>query len=173
VALRFCTECGKEVSDRALACPHCGHPVEDAIVPQKVEPPVVIVKKNSHPALTFIGIAAIVLGALLGIVILIAVTHKEAKFIATDGTSDDACTQWTDYCINVYCSYKNVGNAAGQQRVRVQLMDTNTAAVRADHYNDLTLAPQESQRLTFAYPEAELDWRVSFVCKVDPKGSTQ
>jgi hypothetical protein len=145
--------------------------VEDAIVPLKAEPPVVIVKKNSHPVVTFIGIAALGLVVLLGIVILIAVTHKEAKFITTDGTSDDACTQWNDYCINVYCTWKNVGNATGQQRVRVQLMDTATAAVRADHYNDLTLAPQESQRLKFIFPEAELDWRVSYVCKVDPKGS--
>jgi hypothetical protein len=147
--------------------------VEDAIVPQKVEPPVVIVKKNSHPVLTIIGIVAIVLVVLLGAAILIAVTHKEAKFVATEGTSDDACTQWNDYCINVYCTYKNVGNGAGQQRVRVQLTDTATAtaAIRADHYNDLTLAPQESQTLKFTFPEAELDWRVSYVCKVDPKGS--
>jgi len=173
VALRFCTECGKEVSDRALACPHCGHPVEDAIVPQKVEPPVVIVKKNSHPVLTFIGIAAIVLVVLLGIAIVIVVTHKEARFVATDWTSDDACTQWNDYCINVYCTYKNIGNGTGQQRVRVQLTDRATGILRADHYNDLTLAPQESQRLTFTFPEAELDWRVSYQCKVDPKGSNQ
>jgi hypothetical protein len=167
--LQFCTECGKEVSTRAAACPHCGHPAEDAIVHQRLEPPVVIVKKNSHPVLTVVGIIALALAVLLGAAILIAVLHKESKFVARDGTSDDACTQWNDYCINVYCTFQNVGNAAGQERVRVQLLDTVTRNVRADHYNDLTLAPQESQRLKFTFPEAELDWRVSFVCSVDPK----
>jgi hypothetical protein len=173
VALRFCTECGKEVSDRALACPHCGHPVEDAIVPQKVEPPVVVVKKNSHPVLTFIGIAAIVLVVLLGVAILIVVNHKEAKLVATDGASDDTCTQWNDYCLNVYCTFTNVGKAGGQQRVHAQLLDTASGKLMVDHFEDLTLAPQESQRLKFSFPEAELDWHVSYLCKVDPKGSSQ
>ena len=27
MALSKCTECGKEVSDKAMACPHCGAPV--------------------------------------------------------------------------------------------------------------------------------------------------
>ena len=143
--------------------------MEDAIVPQRVEPPVVIVKKNSHPVLTVVGIVAIGLAVLLGIAILIVAMHKESKFVAKDGTSDDACTQWNDYCINVYCTFENVGNAAGQERVRVQLLDTASRQIRADHYNDLTLAPQESQRLKFTFPEAELDWRVSFVCSVDSK----
>lgn len=169
MALRFCTECGKEVSDRAQACPHCGHPVEDAIVPQKADPPVVIVKKNSHPVLTVIGIVAIVVVVLIGIVIVIAVTHKEVKIVATDGASDEACTQLTDYCINVYCTYNNIGNGLGVQRVHAQLLDTATGEVRADQYNDLTLAPQESQRLKFSFPEAELDWHVSYLCKAEPK----
>jgi len=173
LALRFCTECGKEVSDRALACPHCGHPVEDAMVPQRIETPVVVVKKNSHPVLTVIGVIAIALAALVGIAILIVATHKESKFVARDPASDDTCTQWNDYCINVYCTFDNVGNVAGQQRVRAQLLDTASGTLRADHYDDLTLAPQESQRLKFSFPEAELDWRVSFVCSVDPKGSSK
>ncbi len=108
---------------------------------------------------------------LIGILVVIAITHKEAKFVAGESASDANCTQLTDYCINVYCTYNNAGNASGTQRVRAQLLDTASGQVRADHYTDLTLAPQESQRLTFSFPEAELDWRVSYVCKVDPKGS--
>ncbi len=171
MALQFCTECGKEVSDRARACPHCGHPVEDAIVPQKTEPSVVVVKKNSHPVLTVFGIVAVVVAVLIGILVIIAITHKEAKFVATDSASDANCTQLTDYCINVYCTYHNAGTASGEQTVRAQLLDTASGQVRADHYTGLTLSPQESQRLTFTFPEAELDWRVSYVCKVDAKGN--
>ena len=28
MALINCHECGKEISDRAVACPHCGCPIE-------------------------------------------------------------------------------------------------------------------------------------------------
>jgi len=27
----FCSGCGKEMSDKAAACPHCGHPNESAV----------------------------------------------------------------------------------------------------------------------------------------------
>ena len=168
MALQFCTECGKEVSNRAAACPHCGHPVEGAIVPQPTEPPAVVVKKNAHPVLTVIGIVAVALAGLIGVAVVLVALHKEAKFVARDPANDDACTQWNDYCINIYCTFENVGNASGQSRVRAQLLDAATRVVRADHYEDLTLAPQESQRLKFSFPEAELDWRVSYVCSVDP-----
>jgi hypothetical protein len=173
VALRFCTECGKEVSDRASACPHCGHPAEDAIVPVPSDPSVVVVKKNSHPVLTFIGVAAIVITALVVIAIIIAANHKEVKLVATDGSSDADCSKVFDYCINVYCTYKNVGNAVGEQRVRAQLLDTATGEVKADQYVDLTLLPQADQRLKFSFPEAEVDWKVSYVCKVDPKAASK
>jgi hypothetical protein len=143
--------------------------VEDAIVPQRVEPPVVMVKKNAHPVLTVIGIVAIALILLLGVAILIVALHKEARFVAKDPASDDKCTQWNDYCINVYCTFENVGNAEGQRRVRVQLLDSATRDLLADHYQDLTLAPQEGKRLTFSFPEAELNRPVSYVCSVDPK----
>lgn len=29
MALIKCPECGNEVSDRAVACPHCGYPMQD------------------------------------------------------------------------------------------------------------------------------------------------
>ena len=79
----------------------------------------------------------LVVVALVVIIIIIAANHKETKLVATNGSSDANCTQLTDYCINVYCTYQNVGNAPGEQRVRVQLLDTASGEVRADHYMDL------------------------------------
>ena len=168
MALQFCMECGKQISDQASVCPHCGFPVQGKAAPQQVQPQVVTVKKNSHPVLTFIGAAALVVFILIGALILYAVLHKEPKFAITGSSSDAACTQLTDYCINVYCDYQNIGNGAGTKTVRVQLLDKNTQNVRADHFTSLTLSPQESQRLTFSFPEAELDWEVNYQCKIDP-----
>jgi DNA-directed RNA polymerase subunit RPC12/RpoP len=36
MALIDCTECGKEISDRAASCPHCGGPVTKPVKPVKV-----------------------------------------------------------------------------------------------------------------------------------------
>jgi hypothetical protein len=175
VAMQFCTECGKEVSNRAPTCPHCGSPVEGAPAPGPVkpEPVVVTVKKNSHPVLTVIGVIAIVVVVLIGGLILIAVLHKEPKFVATDNVTDTNCTTLSDYCINVTCTIQNQGDGPGTRTIRAQLLDKSSGAVRADHYSDLTLAPNESQRVIFSFPEAELDWQVSSICKVDPKTSSQ
>ncbi len=169
MALQFCMECGKQISDQATVCPHCGFPIQGKAAPQQQgQSPVVTVKKNSHPVLTFIGAAALVVVILIGALVLYAVLHKAPKFAITGSSSDAACTQLTDYCITVYCDYQNVGNGAGTKTVRAQLLDKNTQAVRADHFTSLTLSPQESQRMTFTFPEAELDWEVSYVCQVDP-----
>lgn len=29
MALIKCPECGKEISDRAVSCPHCGYPIKN------------------------------------------------------------------------------------------------------------------------------------------------
>ncbi len=36
MALIECPECGREVSDKALACPHCGNPIAPAERPPVV-----------------------------------------------------------------------------------------------------------------------------------------
>jgi hypothetical protein len=168
VAIQFCIECGKQVSDRAASCPHCGHPVQGASAPQpSPQPPVVPVKKNSHPVLTVIGGAAVVV-LVLGIVALVVfLKTAKSKFEVTDKITDTNCTKLTDFCIDVNCTYQNAGTAKGTLRVRAQLLDKNSGEVKADRYSDLNLGPGESQRVTFSFPEAELDWEVSSVCKVD------
>ncbi|MGC9602979.1 MAG: zinc-ribbon domain-containing protein [Minisyncoccia bacterium] len=38
MALIKCSECGKDVSDKAHSCPNCGHPINPANNPLKIEP---------------------------------------------------------------------------------------------------------------------------------------
>jgi hypothetical protein len=164
MSISHCTECGQEVSDHAAACPHCGNPMRGTVTPP---PPVIAVKKNSHPILTVIGGVAIVVVILLVVLGRVASPAKSTKIVATDILTDENCTQLTDYCIDVNCTFQNQGNAAGMSRVRAQLLDKSSGRVRADRYSDLTLLPNGTQRVTFSFPEAELDWQVSSVCKVD------
>lgn len=34
MALTRCPECEREISDQAAACPHCGHPLQQAPLPE-------------------------------------------------------------------------------------------------------------------------------------------
>lgn len=35
MALMKCPECGLQVSDKALSCPHCGYPLDSAVKKKK------------------------------------------------------------------------------------------------------------------------------------------
>lgn len=53
MALMNCPECGKEISDQAISCPHCGYPLQS-------DTTVVVIKKRT-PGRGF-GIAGMILG---------------------------------------------------------------------------------------------------------------
>jgi zinc ribbon protein len=175
MSLIQCSECGKNLSDRAAACPNCGQPSHAVPIPA-----VVSVEKNSHPILTFIGGAVVVVGglAIVGAVMeeregqgpaaapkvvatqismpAPAVPPPAARFIVTDVLMDENCTEIGDYCVNVHCTYQNVGNAAGARRVSADLEKGNGNSV-AVHDSNLTLLTGATQRVTFNFKEAILD----------------
>lgn len=67
MALIACSECNKQISDKAAACPHCGAPVSRSSAPSPELQPerpmataaVPLVKKGTHPA-TWIALVMIV-----------------------------------------------------------------------------------------------------------------
>lgn len=85
MALITCPECGKEISDKVKACPHCGYPIvseEDQSPPngspQQVE--LVSVKVGSAKTKKIIigGIVAVVIIAVIAIATIMAGQRKEA-----------------------------------------------------------------------------------------------
>jgi len=91
-----------------------------------------------------------------------------ANFVATDVLSDENCTVVGDYCVRVHCTYQNTGDAAGERRVRAQLLSEDQSQVIAERYSALTLLPNATQRVTFNFPEASLDVKTRSRCSVDP-----
>ena len=58
MALINCKECGKEVSDKATACPNCGAPIDNYISATKD----VKSSTSSEPPKTYMGLVSLVLG---------------------------------------------------------------------------------------------------------------
>lgn len=86
MALITCPECGKEISDRVKACPHCGYPLveepqqeQPASAPQQVE--VVSVKVDSKKSKKII-VGAIIAIVLIAICALAVITMNRQKVAA-------------------------------------------------------------------------------------------
>ena len=76
MALVACTECGKEISDKAASCPHCGAP---AAMP--AQPPA------AQPA-SFGKLFLIAIGALIGLMFLAAMCTSDPPKSGGQGSSD-------------------------------------------------------------------------------------
>lgn len=78
MALISCPECGKEISDAAQACPHCGHPVQES-QPQDVPAP----RKSNRPI--FMAACVLLLVAVVGIFVSVQQkrTSDRAAYIAS------------------------------------------------------------------------------------------
>lgn len=80
MSLINCRECGKEISDLAVACPHCGAPVinQNNVSPNQFVPNQYVQQPNFQPNVpkkqseSGLGIAGLVLGC-LGIIPLFAI----------------------------------------------------------------------------------------------------
>mgnify|MGYP005815390017 CR=1 FL=1 len=85
MALINCPECGKEVSDKVKACPHCGFPFEVSAVMEKEPQKVEITSVNIKPGETnvkkiLIGVASVLLLLAIGITMVTIVNkNKETQ----------------------------------------------------------------------------------------------
>lgn len=71
MALISCPECGKEISDAALACPHCGHPIQEPQPQDVPQSP----RKSKRPTI----IAACVLALVAVVGIFVGAHQKQAS----------------------------------------------------------------------------------------------
>lgn len=73
MALIKCSECGKEISDKAKACPNCGFPMAENKEPQEVEM-VNYEKANTNMLKKVVGIILFLIG--LGVMISVTIAGE-------------------------------------------------------------------------------------------------
>lgn len=70
MALTNCPECEKEVSENAMACPHCGYPLQEEVGPQTAQPTIsgmaIASLVCSIAGCFFNSLAGLILGIVLG-----------------------------------------------------------------------------------------------------------
>lgn len=82
MALIFCPECRKQISDQSVSCPNCGYPLRD------VQPSKIVLKKKEGCFLQTLNLGCLVVLIMLGIaaaVVVLFVTFPE-KFNKTKPT---------------------------------------------------------------------------------------
>jgi len=78
MALVKCSECGKEVSDKAGACPHCGNPMGDVV---KLRQEVAQTKTNNSILIAIVSIM-IILAIIYGLVQVHKNAEAQRKYIS-------------------------------------------------------------------------------------------
>ena len=70
MAIVKCTECTKDISDKALTCPYCGNPIAPVLYPVQ---PKIIVKKNEGCFLQTLNLGCLLILLVIGFFVLSAV----------------------------------------------------------------------------------------------------
>jgi hypothetical protein len=155
MALIQCSECKREISDQAQACPNCGAP--RTITGEGGQQP---------PSVRAGGVRRVVL--LVFLVLLVLAAYRvlrpalekagvvaSARFAIDSAGGDDGCTVLGDYCMRVRCAVINIGEANGLARVAVDLIEDGK--VIATHLATTPLlAPGQRDTVTLDFPEATM-----------------
>ncbi|AZI21523.1 zinc-ribbon domain-containing protein [Chryseobacterium taklimakanense] len=67
MALINCTECNKEISDKALTCPYCGNPIVSMQSPVQ---PKIIVKRNEGCFLQTLNMGCLLILIVIGLIVV-------------------------------------------------------------------------------------------------------
>lgn len=67
MALINCTECNKEISDKAQNCPHCGFPIVSVQSPVQ---PKIIVKRNEGCFLQTLNMGCLLILIVIGLIVV-------------------------------------------------------------------------------------------------------
>lgn len=171
MALVTCTECSKQVSDRATACPTCGAPIEPVPNSQPSARQAEAPKQQGRGWLR----ALLVAGAGLVLLLMLrqgtsdpwAVVLPTPRFTVANAGGSDGCTTLGEYCMTTRCAVANEGNAAGVAKVEAHLSSNGqTVATRTSM---ASLSPGQIDTVSMDFPEADMGTDYRYSCSLPPQ----
>ena len=175
MALVSCTECGKQVSDKASSCPNCGAPIVSGSASAPAPP---AAKASSSVSVrriaTLLGLGFILIVGYLWFRragsdpasrgILPRAIVPSPHFLLTTAGGSDECSVFGEYCMRAKCAVANDGNAAGVASVDISLiLDGSPVATRRSL---VSLAPGQSDTARQDFNEAEMSKTYSYQCEL-------
>ena len=165
MALTKCAECGREISDRATACPQCGAPVvadTGVSAKQRSETGPLVRAIQGTLVLMAVAITGLLIWPLAKPTLQDAGVVPSARWVVENAGGDDTCTQLGDYCMRTRCVVRNVGEAAGAVTVRAELVAAQgTVATRS---TTIRQEPGRTDTVRFEFPEAEISKEYKYRC---------
>jgi hypothetical protein len=172
MALIQCQECKQEISDQAVACPHCGAPQHHAAASPPPAPEGAPPRRRAGgPALILLAI--LVIGGVVAFQVIRrgaananASVSPAPRWLVDNVDANDSCTVLGEFCIRVRCAVTNGGTAEGVVQVAAELNeDSVTIGTRR---GTRPLVPGQQDTLIFDFPEANLGKEHTFRCSPVP-----
>ena len=171
MALINCSECAKQVSDRATACPHCGAPLGSA--PFRVASAVQPQPARISSGRVAKGVLTVLLGGLALVVVRGAAfpamqsagLAPAARWIVDNAGGDDGCSVLGEYCMRIRCAVTNAGNASGTARIAAVLLADKSPPVT--HRATVVLAPGQQDTVVMTFPEAKMRDKHQYSCSLE------
>lgn len=162
MALVQCPECKQEISDQAVACPHCGAPRAITAAPTSPAAPIpqAAQRRPARGAWPIVLVIVLALGAFLlyrmnrpaleraGVV-------ASARFAVDNAGANEDCTVLGDYCVRIRCAVTNIGEASGVSQLAADYVE-DSKVIATHRATSRMLDPGQHDTLTLDFPEATI-----------------
>ena len=164
-----CGECGKEVSNKARLCPHCGIPFSNS-APLAGGAAAARAKAPNRTRVLALVLIAVLVAVAPGAWRATEAARQSAglapapRFVVDNAGGSDGCTVLGDYCMRIECAVFNIGDAHGATSVLGVLFENGEMV--ATHRATRQLAPGQRDTVRFEFPEARMSKDHKYRCEV-------
>jgi zinc-ribbon domain len=98
---------------------------------------------------------AVAAATVLGVIVFQA--NASPKIVAIGNNSDESCSVFPlEYCVRVFCKFRNEGGASGFSTVAASISNRNTGSFIAKKVSSVSLGKGQTDIVSFDFPEAEV-----------------
>ena len=160
MALIRCPECGKEVSDQAKTCAHCGFPIAKSLRPKIQKPKIVISKKKVKTILLIVFVLAVGIIGIKFLLYILGPEYKIKQYIKYYNSNDDEKLKQLFYNgPGGNITYHNTSESSGY------------TIISYDYYDSFEVPDELLEKINERYPEekgtykSDITYKISYLDK--------